>query len=190
MNRFLKEYAQQIAVAVLQVAALVKRFDLRKKLEELSYHLLENIHYGNRELALATISTIKGFLELAKSVKELAVINQELLAKHLQALEKELERYAPTITLDNLFNQSEKPANQAKNNAAIINLPRPLSDRQRQILERIRQKSGKMHLKELIAAFPNASERTLRYDLKQLCDLGQLIRIGKGGPSNQYILKD
>lgn len=66
------------------------------------------------------------------------------------------------------------------NGAAII--------RQNSILATIKLASGKkLQLKDLIAAFPDISERTLRYDLVKLCQIGKLRREGMGGPSNFYV---
>lgn len=44
-------------------------------------------------------------------------------------------------------------------------------------------------LKDLIAEFPDVSERTLRYDLQRLCDQGLVERVGNGGPASYYRAK-
>ncbi len=66
--------------------------------------------------------------------------------------------------------------------------PRNAAIRQEAILAKIRQMNGQMKLKEIIAAFPNTSERTLRYDLVKLCQINKLTREGSGGPSNYYAI--
>lgn len=43
-------------------------------------------------------------------------------------------------------------------------------------------------LKDLIAEFPEVSERTLRYDLQRLCERGVIERVGNGGPASHYRL--
>ena len=50
--------------------------------------------------------------------------------------------------------------------------------------------SGKLQLRDFIAAFPDVSERTIRYDLKHLADSGKIERQGSGGPSNFYVRKE
>ena len=45
------------------------------------------------------------------------------------------------------------------------------------------------HLKNLIAEFPDVSERTIRYDLQRLCDQGLVERVGNGGPASFYRYK-
>lgn len=62
--------------------------------------------------------------------------------------------------------------------------------RQSAILEKIRQSAnGQIQLKDLIAAFPEVSERTMRYDLQKLCAQGLVERVGTGGPGSYYVLK-
>lgn len=62
--------------------------------------------------------------------------------------------------------------------------------RQSAIIDKIRQTANRQaQLKDLIAAFPDASERTMRYDLQKLCNQGLIERVGNGGPGVYYILK-
>ena len=75
------------------------------------------------------------------------------------------------------------PSMQESSGAAII--------RQDTILATIKlANGGRLQLKDLIAAFPDISERTLRYDLVKLCQIGKLRREGAGGPSNYYVFVD
>lgn len=60
--------------------------------------------------------------------------------------------------------------------------------RQSAILDKIQQ-SGKIALKDVIADFPDVSERTLRYDLHKLCSQDTIERIGNGGPATYYVLR-
>lgn len=63
--------------------------------------------------------------------------------------------------------------------------------RQAAILEKIRQSPKKqLQFRDIIAAFPDASERTLRYDLQRLSNQGILERIGQGGPANFYKVRE
>ena len=48
---------------------------------------------------------------------------------------------------------------------------------------------GKAAMKDIIASFPNVSERTLRYDLQKLTDKHILERVGSGGPASFYTIK-
>jgi hypothetical protein len=57
--------------------------------------------------------------------------------------------------------------------------------RQSAILERMRQ-SGNCRLKDIQEIFPGTSERTIRYDLQSLLEQNLIERIGNGGPSVYY----
>jgi len=59
--------------------------------------------------------------------------------------------------------------------------------RQTNIADFIRQ-CGNAAMKDIIVAFPDVSERTLRYDLQKLCDQDLIERAGNGGPSSYYRL--
>lgn len=61
--------------------------------------------------------------------------------------------------------------------------------RQSAILDKIRQSLNRQTpLKDLLAAFPEVSERTMRYDLQKLCSQGLIRRVGNGGPGSYYSL--
>jgi len=60
--------------------------------------------------------------------------------------------------------------------------------RQSAIVDIMRQVQN-CRIKDLIAAFPGVSERTLRYDLQKLCEEGIIERVGTGGPGTYYQLK-
>lgn len=67
--------------------------------------------------------------------------------------------------------------------------------RQSAILERLRQNSNLpdvesgCRLKEIQDVLPQVSERTIRYDLQNLIERGEVERIGKGGPATFYKAK-
>lgn len=69
--------------------------------------------------------------------------------------------------------------------------------RQNEILDKIKAMSEKdssgymtgCRMKDLMASFPDVSERTLRYDLQKLIGRGLVERMGNGGPSSVYVIK-
>lgn len=63
------------------------------------------------------------------------------------------------------------------------------AERQELVAKKI-QELGKAATKDLVAVLPTVSERTLRYDLKKLCERRILERIGGGGPGSYYCLKN
>lgn len=62
-------------------------------------------------------------------------------------------------------------------------------ERQELIAQKVKE-CGKAAMKDLIAAFPDVSERTLRYDLQNLCGRQIVERIGNGGPASYYVIKN
>ncbi|KKW46395.1 MAG: hypothetical protein A3A43_03175 [Candidatus Liptonbacteria bacterium RIFCSPLOWO2_01_FULL_56_20] len=67
-------------------------------------------------------------------------------------------------------------------------LTREASIRQSAILEKILQQ-GNSKLKDIQTILPNASERTIRYDLQTLTNSGLIERVGSSGPSTYYRIK-
>ncbi|PIR88909.1 MAG: hypothetical protein COU07_03360 [Candidatus Harrisonbacteria bacterium CG10_big_fil_rev_8_21_14_0_10_40_38] len=64
------------------------------------------------------------------------------------------------------------------------------SNRHAELIEKIRQFGNRrFQLKDIIAAFPQVSERTLRYDLQRFCNQGLIERIGSGGPGTHYKIR-
>ncbi|MEK7115029.1 MAG: DeoR family transcriptional regulator [Patescibacteria group bacterium] len=112
----------------------------------------------------------------------------------------ELEIKTKNLNNDN-YNNSERP------NSEISEFPNSNADkdeeidefgkmnlevRQLAILEKIKQFSTENDegcgLKELMTAFPDISDRTLRYDLQKLAAQGSIIKIGNRGPNTIYTL--
>ena len=74
----------------------------------------------------------------------------------------------------------------------VLNSPKDdnATMRQSAILDKIRQSNdNQAQLKDVIAAFPSVSERTLRYDLARLSTQGIIERIGPGGPGTYYKIR-
>jgi len=61
--------------------------------------------------------------------------------------------------------------------------------RQSTIVERIRQ-SGNCRLKDIRELLPDTSERTIRYDLQSLLEKHLIERVGEGGPSVFYRMRE
>ncbi len=58
-------------------------------------------------------------------------------------------------------------------------------ERKEKMLETVRRE-GICFLRDLVAVFPNCSERTLRYDLEKLIAEGRVEKIGSSGPGTFY----
>lgn len=76
-----------------------------------------------------------------------------------------------------------------KNNPASA-MPSDLNVRQAKIIQIFKkQKTDKIQLKDIIRFFPDLTDRTIRNDLKSLCDKKIVSRIGNYGPSSFYIMR-
>ena len=78
------------------------------------------------------------------------------------------------------------PASSAK--IAIDSSANNDEDRQNRLFKKV-QELGKTTTKELLASFPDISERTVRFYLFRLCDQGLVSRIGSTGPGSYYVAK-
>lgn len=71
----------------------------------------------------------------------------------------------------------------SQNNNQALNI----AMRQASIVDKIKSGNGAgMRLKDILAAFQNVSERTIRYDLQGLCGKKVIERVGNGGPATYY----
>ena len=69
---------------------------------------------------------------------------------------------------------------------AAVSLPmNSAADRQERIVAAIRQNPN-ARMRDLLAALPGVSERTIRYDLERLVTSGTIEREGVGGPATWY----
>ena len=220
MNSFTSQKAQELCFALLRVAAHIRRFELRRTIERLSYHLLENISYQNPEMTLSTIAAIRNFVVLAKNVYELEPLNAKIIERELEHLANEVRRIEGMLELPDLENmftkrlemkQLPKAKRQRQELPGEIVIPEaemrneevgygnPEIEIQEDGNSVIRKEKifvmlstapeKRLALKEVVSAFPEVSERTIRYDLKKLAAEGRVIRQGSGGPSNYYMVK-
>ena len=76
----------------------------------------------------------------------------------------------------------------SEKSSAILRQPQDDEDRQKRLFKKV-QELGKTTTKELLASFPDISERTVRFYLLRLCDQGLVSRIGSTGPGSYYVAK-
>ena len=86
------------------------------------------------------------------------------------------------------YEADEKVDTRLDTNIPNINVILKSAIRQSAILERIRQ-SGNCRLKDIQEILPDASERTIRYDLQTLLEQDVIERVGIAGPSVYYRAK-
>ena len=84
---------------------------------------------------------------------------------------------------------------QEQENVGMVSIASTI--RQTAILTKVRMMTVKnedgsllgCRMKDLMAAFPDVSERTLRNDLQRLVAQSKVTRIGNGGPASFYVIK-
>lgn len=195
---FVNQKAQEISYALVRVAAYIRRQEFRQRIERLAFQLLEEASSGNLEAALKTTASLESLINLGKSIYEIEPVNAKIIIGEMKSLDAAMRQIAGLEELPNLESAfSSFPAviaekqefgnGNGNGNGNGLNS----TIRQSAILEKIRQSDGRQsQLKDILAAFLDVSERTMRYDLQKLCNQGLLERAGNGGPGSYYLLKE
>lgn len=176
---FVNQKAQEISYALVRVAAYVRRQEFRQRIERLAFQLLEDTSSGNLEIALRTSASLESLLNLGKSIYEIEPVNTKIILGELASLNSAMRQIAGLGDLPDLENTfSRLPAvvaekqefgNSANGNTNGGGNGINATIRQSAILEKIRQSENRQsQLKDILAAFPDVSERTMRYDLQKL----------------------
>jgi len=202
---------------LLRIAGYIRHKELAARLESISYQLIESLYSADLKTAMAKVEAAIGLSSLASNIGEMSSSNTAIVLRELENLKNGMAQYLEAReiqqmpSVEGLFSKltiaapvkqnrpqvpSQKPLVTVINSRTQQPLSQvPLSEgngsaiiRQDDILAKIKQANGaRLQLKDVIAAFPDISERTLRYDLVKLCQIGKLRREGAGGPSNFYV---
>ena len=175
-------YSDDFKTAMAKIEAAIGLSSLASNIGEMNQ--------SNTTIVLRELENLKNGIaqyQEAREVREMPSVEGlfsklTIAAPMKQARPQPLPSQKPAIAVSNVQVKAAPVAQPLIENsgAAII--------RQDTILATIKLASGgKLQLKDLIAAFPDISERTLRYDLVKLCQIGKLRREGTGGPSNYYV---
>lgn len=226
MNTAIAQKTQEIAFALIRISAYIRRFELRKNIERLSYHLVENIAFQNPEMAISTIAALRAFVLLGKNIYEIETINARVIDRELETLENEVRRvvgFGSAGSIESLFTKNiemkrESPVRPEKKvappkdrrdfvpdevkisdaeignaeieygngNEEIGNDNAAMIRRNKIIAMLSTAPEYRLSFREIADAFPEMSERMIRYDLKSLSESGKVVRQGGGGPSNYY----
>jgi hypothetical protein len=205
--------AQELSFALIKVSGYIRRVGLRQSIENLTYRMLEGVSFGIPEDAYPVLSAIRQFVELGRNLYEIETNNARILTREIDNLIFEVKKAGSTfaeLNLDSVFTKKiqinsaiknkerDMPSEVVIEESEIGNEPLELdkvastpvytaNERQEKMLSMIKAvENGRLQLKDFIAGFPEVSERTLRYDLKNLCDAGKLVRGGEGGPGSFY----
>lgn len=215
----LRDKSREIAYALIRVSHYIKRHDLKTKLENHAFTLLEITAQAvfDKEDKRAILNTMKeasvldALVRMGHSIYEIEPINATILVRELDSFNSAIRQFGnldeSLPDLDSMFSKVSLPVRLDQQNShfdesidkesGIDQEYKHDSDdvqsvmRQSAILSLVKfGKDGICRMKDLIAEFPDVSERTLRYDLKKLCDQGVLEKVGSSGPGSYYRLLD
>lgn len=212
---FIDQKAQQISLALIRISVQIRRSDLRSRLERMAFQILEDVAVKDFEAVLEDTEVIKSLVSIGKLVFQIEPINSKIILSEVDNFNSAIRQISGiesgSLEVANIFstpssmvtessiknseldqdfnfsgnhNGNGHNDNNGNGNGNGINA----TIRQSAIIDKIRQ-SGKIALKDLLAEFPEVSERTIRYDLQKLCLSGNLERIGNGGPATYYVSK-
>lgn len=214
---FVDQKAIEICYALIRVAAQVRRETLKSAIDRLAFKFMEEVTSHNFDIAIRTSSAIDGMLKIGQALYEIEPVNAKVISGELESVNAEIRQSLGLDGLPNLDRFFDNSAPKVANRQELGNSAKTFADirpttalqdaepasengngngfsatiRQSAILDRIRQSAnGSAALKDLIAAFPETSERTMRYDLQKLCLQGLVERVGNGGPGSFYALKN
>lgn len=172
------------------IAVLKKLIILGEGIGEIGYDHSKVI---NKQFAYLNTAIAEYTAMRQKSEEKDADVNLESIFRdgvklpiHSPSLEKSSDNNS-----GNSFVSDGSSLNYKSNGNTAIQTSQSSLTRQTAIIETIRQCGNEFgcRLKDVIAAFPHVSERTLRYDLQRVCEQGMVERVGNGGPFSYYRIK-
>lgn len=212
----INQHAHDISHAVFRVATLIHNRKLRIELENSAIDFLANFEealHPNSKHTATVFDKLERMISLAESTKEMKEINAQVLKRELNKLLDNLKTIATTpkttlnditLTDDDFIKSTNDTSDDYENNEAenmedIINEPTEtenkidyskilnteLTARQYSILYKIREIQT-CRLRDLMASFPDISERTIRNEINELINHGLVQRIGNGGPNSYF----
>ena len=201
----------EICYAVFRLGAGVKNADLRTRLEKAGLDLLE-AGSSNNLFSSNSLSLLETLINFSQGIGEIGYIQSQVLLREIGNLNIAIRQSNSAIAELNLEEFFQTPVSQnaeSKSNPAVpivletkANIMSPEAEqseakeqgrensamRKSAIVDIMRQVKN-CRIKDLVAAFPGVSERTLRYDLQKFCEEGVIERVGPGGPGTYYQLK-
>lgn len=188
---YLLESSEGVEAASLgrAIAVLKKLVILGEGIGEIGYShsRLINKQFSNLNAAIAEYAAIKDSAELNNA----AIDMDKIFSGSLLSGKPGAQKFTTPQIDDSSKKVNKKLYDVAIPRAAVNPINRNTSFRYDAVIEKIRQfgnESG-CQLKDIIAAFPDVSERTLRYDLQRACEQGVMERVGNGGPTSYYRIK-
>jgi len=188
--------AHDISFAVFRVATLIRNHKLRRELEDAAIDFLSKFDNEVLHLGLPTVfDKLERFVLISKSIKEMKDVNADVLIREIAGL-KNIIQDTPIPQATNAVDIDLQKDFGSAVSTLISQLPLPikteaqfggneLTARQELILTKIREIQS-CKLRDLMAALPDVSERTIRNDVQALIANSLIKRVGNGGPSSYF----
>lgn len=203
--------AYEICYAVFRLGTGVKNADLRNRLEKAGLELLEAGSSNNNPSLGNSLSLLETLVNFSQGIGEISYLQSQVLLREIGNFNSAIRQSNSAIAELNLEEFFQTQVSQNAESVSRPTVPMVLETKasifpeveQVEVKEQDRENSAmrksaimdimrqvqNCRIKDLIAAFPGTSERTLRYDLQKLCEEGIIERIGPGGPGTYYQLK-
>lgn len=206
--------AYEIAYALFRLASQLQEKDFSEQLRVSGTALLAGVAGEDYEAAGQSLHVMECLVKFAGDVNMIGISNSDVLLREIYALSVTVAEIKKTPKTDQLnvaeifskpevavhtepakertplpvYEHEEKNHQLADEGGQNINTILKSAIRQTAILERIRQ-SGNCRMKDIQEILPDASERTIRYDLQTLLEQDLIERVGIAGPSVYYRAK-
>ena len=214
-ERFILTKSYEIAYALFRIAAtMLQEKDFSERLRTAGAGFLEASAVQDYAAVRKSLQAAECLVKFAGDLNLMGSANADTLLREVYVLDAAvIERMHAAkvheIDLTEIFSKSEwtptvtamneEEGDTAKNdNAATAEPDMPIATnsvgfikaeiRQSAIMDKIRQ-SGNCRMKDLQDVLPGCSERTIRYDLQSLLEQSMIERIGNGGPSVFYRMR-
>ena len=205
--------AYEICYAVFRLGDGIQNTDLRTRLENAGLDLLGASSINDNSSLSSSLSHLEVLILFSQGIGKIGYIQSQVLLREIgnfnSAIKKNnsaiselnLEEFFQDSISQNAESKSKLAIPMAIDNKASVSIETNQDEatagekdkensamRQSAVMDIMRQVKN-CRIKDLIAAFPGVSERTLRYDLQKFCEEGTIERVGTGGPGTYYQLK-
>lgn len=207
--------AQEITYVLMRIGFSMRRAAFRARIERLALDLFESVALHEFERSLSLIAALEGFIQVGVSLYEIETVNAQSLLHELSAMQSAIRQkyiadesphFADESAIGNVISAESAKESAISENVEDASEVEPSDDgmvsiastiRQSAILGKVREMTSRnessfvsgCRMKDLLSAFPQVSERTLRYDLQSLLGRGAIERLGSGGSNSFYVIK-
>lgn len=182
--------AFEVSFILFRLGERIRQKLLSERLQSLGILLLEQVSASPSAEVVKTTKTIEQLLKLGGEVDLINRQSVEVIVGELAKINSAIAGLKDEQDIAGLRQSEIGNLDKRQSAKPKIDLQQSQSgeNRQNEIADKIRQ-LGSCRMKDVQEAFPNISERTLRYDLVKLTERGVLERLGNGGPNTFYRVK-